>query len=201
MPTGYTAPVQNGDVTEFKEYAMGCARAFGALITMRDDPIDAEIPEEFIPAPYYQESLNKNIARLEEILGWTYEEYTHQWHLAAVAYEESKQEINTKRLQEHERYELMLHQVNGWTPPSDDHIKFKKFMQDQLTESIKFDCTPYSGDTFTFDEQFPTASKWWQDKYHSVAKSVKYSTESLQKEIDRCADRSKWVNGLRDSLC
>lgn len=47
MPTGYTADVQSGKVTDFAEYAMNCARAFGALVLMRDDPSDADIPERF----------------------------------------------------------------------------------------------------------------------------------------------------------
>lgn len=37
MPTGYTASVQEGKVTEFRDFAMECARAFGALVMMRDE--------------------------------------------------------------------------------------------------------------------------------------------------------------------
>ena len=35
MPTGYTAAVCSGEITEIKDFALSCARAFGALITMR----------------------------------------------------------------------------------------------------------------------------------------------------------------------
>lgn len=36
MPSGYTAGVGNGSVVEFGDYAWRCARAFDALVTMRD---------------------------------------------------------------------------------------------------------------------------------------------------------------------
>jgi hypothetical protein len=47
MPTGYTAPIADG--MTFEQFALGCARAFGALVTMRDEPSDAPIPERLEP--------------------------------------------------------------------------------------------------------------------------------------------------------
>ena len=44
MPIGYTSKLHDGD-QPFNEFIMSCARAFGALVTMRDDPNDAPIPE------------------------------------------------------------------------------------------------------------------------------------------------------------
>ena len=46
MPTGYTADIQDGKITTLREYALSCARAFGALIMMRDDPHDAPIADD-----------------------------------------------------------------------------------------------------------------------------------------------------------
>jgi len=37
MPTGYTADLNDGKQVTFQEFTMKCARAFGALIEMRDD--------------------------------------------------------------------------------------------------------------------------------------------------------------------
>jgi hypothetical protein len=52
MPTGYTNKIYNGDKVTFPEYALTCARAFDALVMMRDDDNDAEIPNEFKPSLY-----------------------------------------------------------------------------------------------------------------------------------------------------
>ncbi len=58
MPTGYTAAVQNGTVTRFADFAMNCARAFGALVELRDE-MDAPIPDTFKPSTHHSESLKK----------------------------------------------------------------------------------------------------------------------------------------------
>lgn len=65
MPTGYTAGVKDGTVTDFKAFVMQCARAFGALIDMRDDPSDVPIPKSFAPSSY-----GKNILDGGSALGW-----------------------------------------------------------------------------------------------------------------------------------
>lgn len=44
MPTGYTADLMEKGM-EFKPFVLQCARAFGALITMRDDSLDAPSPK------------------------------------------------------------------------------------------------------------------------------------------------------------
>ena len=65
MPTGYTASVADGRVTEFAPFALQCARAMGALIMMRDEPHDAPIPERFEASDYYSKSLAEARERLE----------------------------------------------------------------------------------------------------------------------------------------
>lgn len=74
MPTGYTAKLHNGEEQTFPEFVMSCARAFGALITMRDDPADAEIPDEFKPSDYHVRELEKARERLSEVEGWTFDQ-------------------------------------------------------------------------------------------------------------------------------
>ena len=64
MPTGYTADVMDGKVTDFKLFAMQCARAFGALVIMRDEPLNAEIPDEFSPSNYHFQELEQARERL-----------------------------------------------------------------------------------------------------------------------------------------
>lgn len=41
MPTGYTDAIKDG--ISFNQFILSCARAFGALITMRDEP--SSVPE------------------------------------------------------------------------------------------------------------------------------------------------------------
>ena len=59
MPTGYTSKI--GDDQSFKDFALRCARNFGANILMRDDPMDAEI-KKYEVEPYYMNRLTETIA-------------------------------------------------------------------------------------------------------------------------------------------
>jgi hypothetical protein len=58
MPTGYTAKLYDGD-QKFQDFAMECARAFGALIEMRDEPMNAKIPETFEPSEHHVNGLER----------------------------------------------------------------------------------------------------------------------------------------------
>ncbi|MEB9419887.1 hypothetical protein [Bacillus cereus group sp. BfR-BA-01318] len=44
MPSGYTYIIEDREKVSGSEFILRCARQFGALITMRDEPMDAEIP-------------------------------------------------------------------------------------------------------------------------------------------------------------
>lgn len=74
MPTGYTHEVQSGEVTDFPTFTMQCARAFGALIMMRDDPSDAQIPEQFEPSDYNRRARERAVAELQRLQNLTWDE-------------------------------------------------------------------------------------------------------------------------------
>lgn len=46
MPTGYTDKIYRGEPQTFPEFAARSARAFGALISMRDEPLGDELPKK-----------------------------------------------------------------------------------------------------------------------------------------------------------
>lgn len=62
MPTGYTADLTLD--TPFERFAMRCARAMGACVMMRDDPMDAPIPDKWEPDDYYRKRLEDAKAKL-----------------------------------------------------------------------------------------------------------------------------------------
>ena len=113
MPTGYTADVGDGKVVEFSEFVMQCARAFGALITMRDDPHDAPIPDEFSPDAYHQKALASAEERLREVEARTAEQWMDLHRQAVVDAIRERREGRTKRLATRDRYESMLAQAQA----------------------------------------------------------------------------------------
>ena len=132
MPTGYTANVVDGKVTDFKQFALQCARAFGALIMMRDEPNDAEIPEEFKPDDYYKIALEDAKAKLLSLQTLTPEQMETQ---CAKEFEEAvalNSEHRDQNALGNERLEAMIARVLKWVPPSANHTEMKSFMLEQL---------------------------------------------------------------------
>jgi hypothetical protein len=198
MPTGYTGKLHEGEPQTFEEFALSCARAFGALITMRDDPSDAPIPEKFEPDSYYLEALDRNRTELRTVSSLS------EAACEARAQTEYEDDIaaRAKRLGEmaviRERYEAMLARVRAWTPPTSEHHEMKSFMVQQLEESIKWDCgTDY------YERNEPkrkTGVQWREDKIASLTQAIGRNSEEHAKEHARAVQRTRWVNDLRRSL-
>jgi hypothetical protein len=193
MPTGYTADVQSGKVTEFPDFAMQCARAFGALIMMRDDPADAPIPE-FQPSDYHSKALataEADVARLSAMTAEQAQTEADAEHAKAVR---QNNEWNAEKAACRERYEAMILKVDAWTPPTPDHNGLKEFMLKQLRESIDFDCRPYD------EPKALPGAEWLEKAKARAARSVEYHRDEHAAEVKRTADRNAWVRNLRESL-
>lgn len=196
MPTGYTAPVADGEVTEFADFAMECARAFGALVTMRDSP-EATIPDEFEPnTSYHDEKLAKAKADLEMISAMSAEECRRQAEAAFEKVREQRLEAGLERTAQLGRYEAMLAKVRQWTPPTPDHVGLKDFMVQQIEESIRFDCSPINW------PEYPQLApeEWRAERLAKAQRDIEYHTEERAKEVKRARERTEWVRALRQSL-
>lgn len=195
MPTGYTSDLYEGDQT-FAEFAMTCARAFGALIEMRDLPMDSPVPEEFTPSPYHAERLAQAEATVERARLMTDDEAQQ---LADLDYTASVQRIEKARRDadaRRARYEDMVARVERWEPPTADHVEMKKFMLDQLTESIKFDC----GTKYLTPPDRVSGREYRRNLLAKATKDIEYHTEKLAEDRERAEKRTAWVSALRDSL-
>jgi DNA repair ATPase RecN len=200
MPTGYTCDIEKG--ISFKKYALDCARAFGALIEMRDESKDTPIPERFEPCDYHIKKLkevNNKMAQLKKLQAESDDK------IQAEMIKENDKRTNelmvsiNKRKDLLEKYEKMLKTVESYVAPSKDHIEYKKFMRDQIKESIKFDCNlEYFMECL---EKLPTnCNKWLEDKINECQYYIDYHTKENLKEIERVEGRNRWIKQLRESL-
>lgn len=194
MPTGYTYPVVEGKVTEFRDFALGCARAFGALIMMRDDAADAPIPES-IPADtdYYDKCIAAEAQRIEEIKAMSAADADVE---ARTAYEEAMGSrtvyLSIKEL-EAERLNAMLQKVRAWQPPTPDHLGMKEFMIDQLSISMPDDYVP----------AIPVlldGATWRAQQLNELSAALDRHARDRDKEIERAKGRNDWLAKLRQSL-
>ncbi len=194
MPTGYTAGVQDGTITEFRAFALQCARAMGALVMMRDDAMDAPIPDEFKPSTYYDDAVAKAKASLADLDAMTSETLSQRWNAEREETVRRWEQREAERKIQRGRYEAMLLQVRAWTPPSPDHDGLKEFMIEQLQQSIDFDCKGFG------EPVIEGPSNWFARKKIEAERDVAYYTAERTKEIERAEGRTRWVRQLRESL-
>jgi hypothetical protein len=196
MPTGYTADIKDG--ISFKTFAMNCARAFGACITLRDESGGGDaIPEELKSSQYNAErevEARAELAALDEMSSEAKE------RAAAKAYDDAETH-RVMKIQEHRdlraKYEAMLAQASNWTPPTEDHRGLHEFMQQQIRESIAWDCD----ETY---HQRPTASvsgsEWAEQRRAQLTQDIRYHEAQQRAENERTAQRNGWIKALRESL-
>lgn len=193
MPTGYTADIAKG--ITFEQYAMSCARAFGALVMMRDEPSDAPIPDAFAPSDYHARAIVEARKKLHDLclldgpdLLAAHTAAVKEWQDGVDRREREAQELRQK-------YEAMLAKAKAYRPPTPDHQKFAEFMVEQIEQSIDFDCKVYRPDRVTDDP-----IRWRNLQIEAAKSNIAYHEKEHQKEIERTASRNKWIADLRSSL-
>lgn len=194
MPTGYTADIAKG--ITFKEYAMSCARAFGALIEMCDDPADKPIPERFEPGDYNRNRLQEAEEQLGKLRAMTpaeAEEAATTDHAAALDRWTERQASRADLLA---KYEAMLASVRAYVAPTADHVEYKAFMENQIVESMRFDCRSYRDDKPTLQ----TGTEWHRSQMETAKHDIGYHAKGHAEEVARTETRNAWIAALRASL-
>lgn len=204
MPTGYTAGVVDGTIKTFNDFAKSCMRAFGATIHMRDEPLNRKY-EQRVPGVYYIESLEeakKELALLETLPDEHFVNKIHSEIKSDIRYNLEKIE---KIKEVRERLDSLLSSSESWNPPTEEHSEFKKFMIDQLQQTIKYD-----GDTSYYEENLNGLHKKLEspidvdmiknDLREQAEENVKSKQKSLDEEIERCDKANEWVKELLKSI-
>lgn len=145
MPTGFTAPIYNGEDITFEQFANSCLRNFGIYLRFEGKYPNLgryEVPEKIYPSDYHKKKYEEAKAEYEKHLATpkTKEELEAEY----LSYVKDVIKGNEDRLKKNEvlknRYNAMLSKVRRWTPPSKDHEGIKDFMESQLIDSLDFDC-------------------------------------------------------------
>ncbi len=194
MPTGYTAAVEDGTITELSDFALRCARAFGALISMREDSLDTPIPDSFPPDDYYTKRLmtmRDEAGRLESL---TVAECIAAQNDEIAKARSYRDEYRERKALETQRYTSMLEKVRAWKEPSPDHAQLKTFMAEQLEISM---------DTSNYEPSIPTVldpSAWRANKLAATKQSIADANKYLEEELERVQKRTEWVRLLKAAL-
>lgn len=194
MPSGYTSRISED--MSFKEFALLCARAFSACVTMREEPLDKPIPDKMESSNYHMNSLDKaqdDLTKLEAIsIDIAEDEARDEYHNSLSVYNQQitdKKELETK-------YINMLARVNEWIPPASKHEGLKSFMIEQITDSIDYDCsTEYDNPPVLL-----SGEEWLRDKIKETRSTISYHIKHKEKEQITIDGRNLWLKQLRDSL-
>lgn len=197
MATGYTASVSDGKVSTLNDYAWNCARAFGALISMRDDPSDVAIPEKFEPQTKYHDTAiavaQKTLTEVPAMSAADCDKEAQAEFDAAMA---SHLSYAANKSQTKQNYQDMISKVEAWKPDA-EITGLKDFMLEQLRDSLKFDCGG------NYKPELPirlTSEVWREQALEKASRDLAYHSKNRAEEIQRVAGRNKWLAALRTSL-
>lgn len=195
MPTGYTSQIAEGQ--KFRDFVLGCARAFGACITLRDDPLGTPIPEEFKPFKYYEERVENAKAELARVSAMSSEDFARALNDEAARARAN----NAVRREQHDttlaRLEAMRLAVVRWKPPTDEHEHLKTFMLEQIAQTIQFDC---GGGPYQEPEWNMTVLEYENHRRMAAILGLEGAKKDLEEEQELCRKRTAWVKALRESL-
>jgi hypothetical protein len=196
MPTGYTSKLVS-EGQSFPEFAMRCARNFGALIMMRDEPLDAPIPEQFEPCDYCEKRLAEARATKARLLAMTMQEANE---FGATKKSERITELKDwldKDTQENTRLSEMERQVVAWQPPTKNHQGLKEFMLEQIETSMND--TDYITDELMKAEE-TLSIEFYLKALDDAERDISYYEAEMVNERERTNSRNEWLRQLRDSL-
>lgn len=199
MPTGYTACIGRG--VSFEEFASRCARAGMPLVSLRDEPMDAPLPDEIKPSSYHAEQVeyHKKQIAIVEAMSDADAELTARQEAESKAASHARYYADKVNLRK--SYKLMLAQVNEWEPPTPDHEFLKKFMCAQLEESIRFDCAAefFDRPAEVAEEPIPGA-EWKARRLKGLRGNLEYHTAEHAKDVAHAAWATEWLRAFKASL-
>ncbi len=200
MPTGYTSDIYSGKKEVFaKDYIMKCAKAFGACMSLREDPLDKEIPEFFeADVSYNEDNIKKCQLEMHKYKKMTKQEIedliNSDYHHELKHKEERMKWI----LELKSRYEKVLDEVKKWEPPTSEHYKLKTFAIEQLKNSIDFDCN------LNYYQKMEITKlpyqEWIDSRIDDCLSQISYHSKQMEDEIRKTKEKNEWIKKLKDSL-
>lgn len=195
MPTEYTAIIKEKNIT-FREFTLRCAREIDYTMSMRDSPLDAEIPTKFFPGRYYPNKLRKLGVKLEDAEAMLPEEAERRAKEKYGIELRKYTRIIRKRERLEKRCRSLLENVKMWQPPTPEHVGLKDFMRNQLEDFMELDCST----DYCKEPKEQTGAEYKADLIRELNRKIGCYQEAYEKEVANAQESSEWVKKLRESL-
>ena len=203
MPTGYTAYIEDGDITTGKEFLKLCTRAFGVAIDQKDDPLSVPTKTKFEPSQYYINQYNAACDALRDAKSINFNEAK----LRLSARHHKKVEDCKKCVEKYSdlrnKYLKVRREVEAWTPPTSEHKGLKKFALEQIDM-----CIPSEESIHEFinkskeplDLSNETITEFIEDNIAQCKSNVAYYKKSMNAEYERVHEKQEWMDKFLKSL-
>jgi hypothetical protein len=202
VPTGYTAYIENGDITTGKDFLKLCLRNFGVAINMRDEPLSKPVPNQFEPNPYYKKDYEETVEVRNKYRQMTFEEAKKELIEKHKKDIESTRKSLDKYIAEDERYMKVRNEIEKWIPPTSEHENVKKFALNQIDISLNTDIREYCNNELNKDLDISDEAvySYMNDVNEFYENDVARAYKRWQEELKRTADKNMWMKQFLDSL-
>lgn len=189
MATGYTCIVEDRDDVTFEQYLWRCARAFSPFV--REDSLDAAVPQECKPDEYYE----KQVRTAREALRVAEETPPND----AMAEENRRrltyyEEDEARRKEKTARYDRMKEQVRAWRPPTPEHEALKTFMLEQLLTGWP----GYQREPGSPPEPATDPAAWRAEKIEAAREVLLRAEKRFAEEVERYERNTAWIRRLNE---
>lgn len=203
MPTGYTAYIEDGDITTGKEFLKLCTRAFGVAIDQKDDPLSVPTKTKFEPSQYYIDAYNGACDELKKAKSMSFFEARDLLIKKHNEKIESSRKLANTLSNLRKKYLKVREEVDAWIPPSSEHNGLKKFALEQIDISIPSDKTIaefINKSKEPLDLSDKAITKFIKDNIAQCKSDVAYYKKSMNAEYERVHEKQEWMDKFLKSL-
>lgn len=203
MPTGYTAYIEDGDITTGKDFLKLCTRAFGVAIDQKDDPLSVPTKTKFEPSQHYIDAYNRACDALRDAKSISFNEaklrLKSRHHKKVDDYKKCSEKYSDLR----NKYLKVRREVEAWTPPTPEHDGLKNFALEQIDMCIPSDKTIaefINKSNEPLDLSDEAITKFIEDNISRCKDSVEYYKKSMDAEYERAQEKQEWMDKFLESL-
>ena len=203
MPTGYTAYIEDGDITTGKEFLKLCTRAFGIAIDLKDEPLSVPTPTHFEPDTYYKERYEKALEDFNEANNLTFDNAKIQMKAAYEKRISDYKSFAEKESLMNEKYAKVRKEVEEWIPPTEEHQSLKKFALEQIDMCItkqEYIDEYLEKSKEVFDDSNEAVEKYISDNIQYCKDSLDRAYKSWKEELERTEKKNIWIKKFLESI-
>lgn len=200
MPSYYTSDIYEGKNVSFQDFALKCARQFGAFVHMNEEDPDSTLTRHMV-SDYYKNNLRETENEFALFLKASREQREKMFEIEMEKELKHYKEKIKEEKELKEKYQALLEQAKAYKPPTKEFNNYKDYMLNQLNQAIKFDCSNerwYLAQIASVEAE--TFDIWEQEKMDLYNSKITYYKESYKKEMDSVYKKNQWIDLLYESL-